>query len=823
LGAIALVLSFASGSAALLHQIVWIRRMVDALGATADTFAGVTGAFFLGLALGGWLSTRTNPANAAALWRSVAIAEALVGLLAVSVLFSDRLVPAIAAIAIPGGVLRMVMPALLIAPPAIAMGVVTPWMIRAVASATGRTLAVPIYTANTVGGMLGIVAALAVLLPTFGTVRAGLLAVGLNLTVALACGAIGARRGTAGKMETAVPPQANPPPSAVATAFGSGFLVLASETILQLQFTQVTVNSHFSAGFVLLLVLGGLSIGAMISGFWARTWKGQALGAAIAAALAGCVLQVALFHVSFRGLTYQPYQVGTAQYFRQILVPGLLCGVLPMALAGLVFPQLIRAVQHTGPTAIGRALAWNGLGGWLGAECAQGLLLPRLGLWGAMCAMGAGYALLIGTAGKSRRSWWVAATGFAASAASWVFFSGLPHVRPADGDHLRAFSIGREGIVAVVEGGPGDLRIVFNNSYTLGGTRAATNQERQAHLPILLHGNARSVATLGLATGSTASGALAHPDIERLDVIELSGLVIRYAGRYFAPFNHDLLADPRVHAIQADARWEILRKPANYDVIVGDLFLPWRTGEGRLYSREHFSAVRRALNPRGLICQWLPMYQLTHEQFAAIARTFQSVFPDAFLVRGDFYAGQTVLGLVGGRDLQSLDWESIRLSADKLRTGGRSVDPIVRHPEGVAMMIVGPLPAMPAGPVVSLDNAWLEWNAGHHIVAGGEPWFTGIPLATFVRDIQRSAKPLIPGTFATAHEAGQFFLTLEIAHEAKARTAELAARGMEFLPASLRTDRNADWRHWPMLHRIEIQRQVGLPENRDPGEPAVTR
>ncbi|HMO65916.1 MAG TPA: hypothetical protein PKE47_11970, partial [Verrucomicrobiota bacterium] len=46
------LLVFASGAAALAHQLLWTRRLVDVLGADAGTFAKVIGAFFAGLALG---------------------------------------------------------------------------------------------------------------------------------------------------------------------------------------------------------------------------------------------------------------------------------------------------------------------------------------------------------------------------------------------------------------------------------------------------------------------------------------------------------------------------------------------------------------------------------------------------------------------------------------------------------------------------------------------------------------------------------------------------------------------------------------------------
>lgn len=47
-----------SGMAALGHQTVWVRATIDILGANADTFSKVVGAFFLGLAGGAWIAVR---------------------------------------------------------------------------------------------------------------------------------------------------------------------------------------------------------------------------------------------------------------------------------------------------------------------------------------------------------------------------------------------------------------------------------------------------------------------------------------------------------------------------------------------------------------------------------------------------------------------------------------------------------------------------------------------------------------------------------------------------------------------------------------------
>lgn len=471
-----------------------------------------------------------------------------------------------------------------------------------------------------------------------------------------------------------------------------------------------------------------------------------------------------------------------------------------MLACGLIFPLLLRRAVAAGVDA-GWLLAVNGLGGWCGAELTERVIAPMFGLWWSMAVLAAGYVLCFAAQPGLARFW---ATPLLALlvAYSWKLDGRLPYAALATGEKLVAVSVGREGVVGVVRGEPDDWRILFNNNYTLGGSRAQVNQERQTLLPMLLHGDARRVATLGVATGSSLAGATLDPALEQAEGIELSPLVLRFAGEHFAPFNRHVTENPRVRFTLADARLAIAQRPGAFDVIEGDLFLPWRTGERRLFTREHFAHVRRALRPGGLYCQWLPLYQLTRPQFETIVRTFRKIFPEAWIVRGDFYTAMPILGLIGGRDLASIDWEKVRAACDRVRAHGECRDPLLRHGESVAMCVVGAVPEPPPGPVNTLANGWLEWDAARNVVGQREPWFTGIPCATYLRDIHVATTPVLPESLRSAHAAGLWFHTLEIAGAANLpQAATLAAQVRDHLPATLVEDRAASWREWPMRHR----------------------
>ena len=120
------------------------------------------------------------------------------------------------------------------------------------------------------------------------------------------------------------------------------------------------------------------------------------------------------------------------------------------------------------------------------------------------------------------------------------------------------------------------------------------------------------------------------------------------------------------------------------------------------------------------------------------------------------------------------------------------------------MMIVGDLPAQGDGPVNTLGNAWLELDCGRNILGMRTPWFIGVPEAEFVRDIQRAAQDEMPSELRSAHDAGQFFLTLEVAAKLKLPLLEnFSAQVADRLPAALREDADAHWQEWPM--RIKPQ------------------
>src|ERR1041385_3911973 len=91
-------LALVSGFAALTHELLWTRRLIDLLGASTQATSRVFGFFFLGLALGSAIAARMIH-RVKRPWRAVALAELGVALFAIPMLllpeWSDWIWPAL--------------------------------------------------------------------------------------------------------------------------------------------------------------------------------------------------------------------------------------------------------------------------------------------------------------------------------------------------------------------------------------------------------------------------------------------------------------------------------------------------------------------------------------------------------------------------------------------------------------------------------------------------------------------------------------------------------------------------------------------------------
>jgi spermidine synthase len=302
------------------------------------------------------------------------------------------------------------------------------------------------------------------------------------------------------------------------------------------------------------------------------------------------------------------------------------------------------------------------------------------------------------------------------------------------GETLRAVAEGASGVVTVVDTGD-DVQLRLDNYYVLGGSAAERNERRQGLLPLLLHPEPRRAAFIGMATGISASAAIAA-GVPDTTVIEVVPEVAALARRHFARWNGGLLDRRDVRLVIDDGRRHLAASDETFDAIVSDLFIPWHASAGNLYSLEMYQTVARRLAPGGLFCQWLPLYQLTREEFEVIAHTFLAAFPHTTLWRNDFYPNRPVLGLVGARQAIRVDLESIGRRLVGLPAWGR--DSLLGASRSIGLLYVGELSAAPdlfdRAPLNRDDRPVIEFMAPRLTrmsAQGDKDWLRGAALADY--------------------------------------------------------------------------------------------
>ncbi len=152
-------------------------------------------------------------------------------------------------------------------------------------------------------------------------------------------------------------------------------------------------------------------------------------------------------------------------------------------------------------------------------------------------------------------------------------------------------------------------------------------QRMLAHLPALVHPNPKSVLVVGFGAGVTAGSFIPYPSLQRLVICEIEPLVPKVVSTWFAKENNGVATNPHTEIVYDDARSFVLTSDEKFDIITSDPINPWVKGAASLYTREYFEAVKKHLNPGGVVTQWVPLYESTTDAVRSELATFFEVFP----------------------------------------------------------------------------------------------------------------------------------------------------------------------------------------------------
>ena len=801
-----IALAFLSGSVALSHELLWTRRLVDLLGATESVTGRVLGLFFLGLSLGGWLATRWSKSGGNSAIR-LGIAEISIVILSLPAIFlpfwADGLVSTLGTellVSWQGELIKGILTAGVVLPPSIAMGTTMPMFIQVITDLGGtiRSGGIWIYSLNMLGGVFGLWLVSIVLLEFAGVRGAMFWAAAGNVLIGLTSFGFSShvRRASVRETETAVEAEAtdneqtdkqglgqdSEPDSedgvgkfkhVFVLAFASGAVVLASEVLILrllalISPSSIQTTSALLANVILFLAMGSVAV-ALLNRLRISSQTQLIIGAAGAALF--CVLcplilyQVTDQLISVRYLVAREAQtIGSiGQYWGLLFKIIALSSGAAMFFFGLVFPSILSIHSTHDPRgrSVGLLLAINGLGGLLGAEFANLLLVFQIGIYQGFVILAAATALAaIAVCLSTNRN--LAAIGitfgiFFTTLLSMDSYQELRYLSPRAKKQftIEETSFGRDGVLMVVRDESDSRSILMNNQYILGssGTSAEAAERRQLLLPWLLHPESEKVCCLGFATGISASGLEALDSPPSVTSIELSEKVFEVAREYFGDQHQSFFDRTENQVLLEDARTFMACANDDYDLIVADLFRPHGAGESRLFSLEHFQNVKTALRPDGLFCQWLPAHQLNKSQFETIATTFLKVFPNTLVINGSRTSRTPTIGLCGWQSDKQWETEELVGKISAIRNQKGITDILSLNAQ---LLIVGTLneEAFSSAPINTLDNALLEIDAGKFWITKDlrpsrtpdnleNGFLSGANWKTFILQLYEHSKPVL--------------------------------------------------------------------------------
>ncbi|MGQ9730859.1 MAG: fused MFS/spermidine synthase [Candidatus Zipacnadales bacterium] len=802
--ALILTCFFFSGAAGLIYEVVWARRLTLIFGVTVLSHSTVLAAFLGGLAVGSLIFGRLADRRRDLL-RVYAILEALVGLFCFATPYLFALVEHGYVIIHPTlehqlWLLRLVrfgLAALVMFVPTMLMGGTLPVLSRARIRRLGQvgTEVGVLYGVNTLGAVLGAVAAGFFLLPTVGLKGSIYLAAVINLAVALTAFALSIVHHDAhGAVVVPVPPREGPTNwlayGSLLVAYGiSGTAALIYEVVWTRVLSLAFGTSVYAFSGMLAAFLAGIALGSLVPATRRLRWVDRLQQplvwfGLVEVAIAAVVTAVTpvldglpfVFLALFRwiGPRFLLLELAHVSVAFLIMVPA-------AGLMGFAFPLVARlATEHL--RTVGRRLsaiyAANTCGTVVGSFAAGFILIPLIGARWTL-AVAVALNLLVGLVcltAKLRAQSCLPMVGLVLAGLVGLGWAVMPDWNRevlSSGVYVypRFYSAGnarklmqekellyyRDALTASISvtriQTPVHEKPILSlqiNGKTDASSADLSTQLILGHLPTLLCAKPRSALVIGLASGCTLGALEAHPEYERLDCVEIEPEMVRVTD-FFRELNRDCLNDPRARLFLNDALNYVLVSRTQYDVITSEPSNPWIAGIGNLFTLEHFRLCRNRLTPEGVFCQWVPIYNLAPEDFRCIAATFLEVFPqaslwifpampsDAYLI-GTLKPFQVNVAQITQRMQQLQVGHDLR--AAKLRDVWDILTGYVLGPQQLATLSYG-------APLNTDDFPLLEFSAPLRL-------YTDKPRQTFLGVVSAGAFAVVPVQLASPNLVGSY-------------------------------------------------------------------
>jgi predicted membrane-bound spermidine synthase len=699
---------FLSGISALLFETLWLRLSGLAFGNSVWSAALILSSFMAGLALGNAIASRLKLRRWQPLqfYAGLEIAVALFGCTIVFALphIGVWMRPVFQSLwnhdVLLNG-LRLLISFIILLVPTTAMGLTLPVVLDDPGLRRhdfGRAIGF-CYGWNTLGAVVGALVGEAFLVQSVGLFGTTLVAGLLN------CAAAAIALTVSRSAEPTDPPaqdrhlpfaeSSRRPWRLLFVSFASGALLLGLE-VIWFRFLRLYLASSPTAFSVMLAaVLAGIGLGGIVAGAISRRAARANQLLPILLLLAGLVTLLAFIY--FPGPALQ--KSADAFYLDRWSEIAFLSVALmfPSAfLSGIIFPSIVARVQEhivDRMNSAGLTTLFNTAGAALGPVVVSFALLPHFGFQTALISCAISYALVALLA--TDRSAWSARHPlgvvmlilWAALALVLLIF---PYRRMDEhfANARRPFENDGEHLVKTIEGTADTLQLLradfrgepfyhrlLTNAFSMSATTPVSQRYMRlfAYLPLALRPEAKDALLICYGLGATADALVRDPQIEHVDLVDISKEVFELADYQTGADYRNPLRDPRVTKFVQDGRFFLQASPRKYDVITGEPPPPKVVGAVNLYTEEFFALMRSRLKEGGIASFWLPIYQLRVEETMSILRAFHDVFPNSS-VWGSADEEWIMMGINGpGRKLEEMElrrlWRQDPTGRDLRRIG----------------------------------------------------------------------------------------------------------------------------------------------------------
>jgi spermidine synthase len=658
-----------SGAAGLVYEIVWSRQLVLVFGNTTQAVSAILTGFFGGMAIGAAVGGRIADRVRSPL-RMYGILELILVVVVLVTPITFRLIHEVYRGIYPSlesapqllAVVRLVLAVVALAPATVLMGATFPSLTRylsrssALSRAFGR-----LYAANTIGAIVGTLAAGLVLIEWLGL--SGALAVGAACSFTAGVAAIWLSRresdDTAPKLVAPATPTAGSSAStggsrpaarvrlALAIAFISGLTSLGYQVTWTRLLASGTGNTTYVFTVILAIFLAGIAIGALIYNVVGRRWGDPVRVLAVSQiAVAGLVL-LGLVGVLSQAESLDP---GAPLATLRALIGSALLVVLPVTIVlGIAFPTasaLLRDDASEAGSESGSLLAVNTTGAILGSLVVPFFLMPAIGspaIVVLLAATNAAVGIVLAVMDRPRALSTAVAGALvlalivaAATQPGWVR---QPNEAFIASRHGELFASTEDEIASVQAG-----QVKATPELWVAGTSMTlltVDAKLMPILPLVARPDSKRALVVAFGMGTAFRAALIAG--LRTDAIELVPSVPRMF-RYYYGDADAVLANPAGRVVVTDGRNHLELTNERFDIIVTDPPPPIESsGASVISSFEYYQAGRDHLNPGGVMMQWVP-YGAPEGEFKEHIRTFAAVFPDVEVIRGAGGYGAYMLG-----------------------------------------------------------------------------------------------------------------------------------------------------------------------------------